>query len=231
MPSTVRPSSLAAYYLEIVELYAECRGNLVRVHEVFVTRHGDSTSYPTLTRYVRSAGIGQKPKLPAGEYHFVPGEEMQHDTSPHAVTLGGKDHVLQCASVVLCHSRMLYMQVFEQFTRLQARIFLTEAFVFFGGAAGRCLGRLRLLSAAMVRGRSVPVCRRRIWGPRRDIGSWQCKEFAQHREVQSLGETARTAEHQRVGVGPQEATDQPGLVDVMEPLAAACMDEIGRSNG
>ena len=28
--------------------------------------------------------------MPSGRYHFAPGEEMQHDTSPHDVVIGGK---------------------------------------------------------------------------------------------------------------------------------------------
>ena len=139
MPATVRPSSLAQYHDELAELHRICRGHLVRVHEEFAARHADIASYPTLTRYLRSAGIGEKAKVPAGQYHFAPGEEMQHDTSPHRVRFGDKDRVLQCASVVMCHSRMMYVQEFEQFTRLQARIFLTEALQYFGGAAKRCV--------------------------------------------------------------------------------------------
>ena len=139
VPKTVRPSSLAQFHDELLELHRVSRGNIVRVHEQFVARHGDIGSYTTVTRYLRGVDIGKKAKAPAGQYHFVPGEEMQHDTSPHQVLLGDKQRVLQCASVVLCHSRMIYVQVFEQFTRLQARIFLTEAMVFFGGAATRCV--------------------------------------------------------------------------------------------
>ena len=50
------------------------RGNLVRVHEELVAEGAD-LSYPALTAFCRRHGIGQKPKLPAGQYHFEPGEE------------------------------------------------------------------------------------------------------------------------------------------------------------
>ena len=33
--------------------------------------------------------------MPAGQYLFEPGVEMQHDTSPHAVEVGGRKHVLE----------------------------------------------------------------------------------------------------------------------------------------
>lgn len=139
VPKTVRPSSLESHREALTELYRLCRGNQVRVHEVFGERCGVEVSYQTLTRFIRQAGIGKPPKPPVGEYAFGPGEEMQHDTSPHRVVLGGTERLLQCASVVLCFSRMMYVQVFERFTRLEARIFMTEAMQYFGGAAHRCV--------------------------------------------------------------------------------------------
>ena len=51
---------------------------------------GAELSYPALTAFCRRHGIGQAPMVPAGHYHFEPGEEMQHDTSPHEVDVGGQ---------------------------------------------------------------------------------------------------------------------------------------------
>src|SRR5690606_2880534 len=79
------------------------------------------------------------PKLPAGRYEFGPGEEMQHDTSPHDVLVGGKKRRVQCASLVLCYSRRVYAQVYPRFRRFECRAFLTDALVYLGGAAGRCI--------------------------------------------------------------------------------------------
>src|ERR1017187_10527718 len=47
------------------------------------------------------------PPTPAGQYDFAPGEEMQHDTSPHELELDGRKRKVQTASAVLCYSRML----------------------------------------------------------------------------------------------------------------------------
>jgi hypothetical protein len=49
----------------------------------------------------------------SGQYHFEPGEEMQHDTSPHEVELGGRKRKVQTASAVLCYSRMLFFQCYR----------------------------------------------------------------------------------------------------------------------
>ncbi len=74
-----------------------------------------------------------------GQYHFAPGEEMQHDTSPHHVLLSGKRRNVQTASAVLCYSRMLFFQFFPTFQRFDCKVFLTEAHRYFGGVAGRVM--------------------------------------------------------------------------------------------
>jgi hypothetical protein len=91
--------------------------------------------YSTLTAFCRRRGIGVEPPKPKGRYHFKPGQEIQHDTSPHDVVIGGKQQRVQCASAVLCFSRMLYAQVFPTFNRFYCKVFLTEAFEFFRGAS------------------------------------------------------------------------------------------------
>jgi hypothetical protein len=41
-----------------------------------------SRTYQALTAFCRRHGISHEAKQPAGRYHFEPGQEMQHDTSP-----------------------------------------------------------------------------------------------------------------------------------------------------
>lgn len=122
----------------ILELYATCNGNLVRVHEELVAE-GAELSYQALTAFCRRHDIGQVEKKPAGQYYFVPGEEMQHDTSPHHVIMGGKPRSVQTASAVLCYSRMLFFQCFPRFQRFDCKVFLTDAHRYFGGAAERVM--------------------------------------------------------------------------------------------
>ena len=103
VPSLERPSTAQPHRERIIELYALCQGNLVRVHEELASA-GISIPYSTLTGFCRREGIGVKPKQRSGRYEFGPGEEMQHDTSPHRVLVGGVKLLLQCASLVLCFS-------------------------------------------------------------------------------------------------------------------------------
>ncbi|MEO8381317.1 MAG: IS21 family transposase, partial [Acidobacteriota bacterium] len=116
MPEIDRPEKATAYRQQILELLASCKGNLVRVHEE-LTVAGAELSYPALTAFCRRHGIGQEPIVPSGRYHFEPGEELQHDTSPHDVVIGGRKRRVQTASAVLCYSRLLFFQCYPSFQR------------------------------------------------------------------------------------------------------------------
>jgi transposase len=149
VPSVERKEKAEPHEAKILELHARCKGNLVRVHEELAAA-GIVIAYPTLTGFCRRHGIGQKPKERTGQYTFEPGQEMQHDTSPHDVTIGGKLRRVQCASLVLCYSRMLFAMVFLTWNRFWVKVFLTEAVRFFEGAATRCM--LDNASVVVVRG-------------------------------------------------------------------------------
>jgi len=123
---------------EILSQHASCGGNLVRVHEELVKK-GARLSYQALTAFCRRHEIGYETPKPSGRYEFAPGEEMQHDTSPHHPKIGGALRKAQTASLVLCYSRMLFFQLYPRFTRFECKLFLTEAFKYFGGLAGRCM--------------------------------------------------------------------------------------------
>ena len=138
VPAMNRASRLDGELDTVIDLHLRCKGNLVRVHEELLER-GIEVAYPTLTAFCRSNDIGVDPKRPAGTYHFEPGEEMQHDTSPHEVVIAGRRCSLQCASLILCFSRKQYIQLYERWSRLECRHFLSEGVVFIGGAADRCM--------------------------------------------------------------------------------------------
>jgi hypothetical protein len=104
----------------------------VRVHEELIGS-GAELSYPALTAFCRRQGIGQTPIIPAGQYHFDPGVEMQHDTSPHQVEVAGKKYKAQTASAVLCYSHMLFFQINPTFQRFDCKVFLTDAVRYMGG--------------------------------------------------------------------------------------------------
>jgi hypothetical protein len=64
---------------------------------------------------------------------------MQHDTSPHAVEVGGRKYKAQTASAVLCYSRLLFFQINPTFQRFDCKTFLTDALKYMGGAPQRVM--------------------------------------------------------------------------------------------
>ena len=138
VPHLERASRAEPHRQQIVELLVQCKGNLVRVHEELLAQ-GVSLSYPALTGFCRQHSIGHEPPRPAGHYDFGPGQEMQHDTSPHRAVIGGAGQRVETASLVLCYSRMLFFQCYPAFNRFRCKVFLTDALGYFQGAAGVCM--------------------------------------------------------------------------------------------
>ena len=138
VPVLQRPEKAEPYRQQILELFHQCQGNLVRVHEELAAA-GAQLSYSALTAFCRRHGIGYQPPVPAGHYAYSPGTELQHDTSPHELELAGKKRKVQTASAVLCYSRMLFFQCYPTFQRFDCKVFLTDALRYLGGAAARVM--------------------------------------------------------------------------------------------
>jgi transposase len=126
-----------ATLIRIRRAFEDVKGNGVRVQEL-LAEEGIEVGYSTLTRWIREAELRAPPKR-AGTYSFGPGEEMQHDTSPHKVILAGKPVMTQCASLVLAYSRRLYVQYYPRFTRFEAKAFLLDAVRFMDGVCPVCV--------------------------------------------------------------------------------------------
>ena len=140
VPKIARDEKAAPHRQRILELLPACKGNLVRVHEE-LTADGVTMSYQTLTAFCRRQGIGQAPIVPTGSYDHqcLPGVEMQHDTSPHDVTVAGREYKAQTASAVLGYSRLLYFEIWPQFQRFDCKAFLTAALRYMDGAPQRVM--------------------------------------------------------------------------------------------
>jgi transposase len=133
------PACDEATLLRVKTAYERARGNVVRVREL-LAGDGLEVPYSTLTRWVREAGL-RKPPRRAGEYEFAPGQEMQHDTSPHRLTFAGaaRPVTAQCAGLVLAYSRRLFVQYYPRFTRFEAKAFLLDAVRFMAGSCPVCV--------------------------------------------------------------------------------------------
>ena len=131
-----------AMLVRLKTAFERARGNVVRVQELLAD-DGLEVRYSTLTRWAREAGLRSPPRR-AGEYDFAPGQEMQHDTSPHRMAFAkagttGKIVTAQCAGLVLAYSRRLFIQYYPRFTRFEAKTFLLEAVRFMQGVCPVCV--------------------------------------------------------------------------------------------
>lgn len=118
--------------------FKSCKGNVVRLKEVLLEKYAHDVAYSSITRIVRQLELREK-KQRAGVYEFGPGEELQHDTSPHHLVLGGKNLTAQCASLTLGYCKKVFIQYYPAFTRFEAKVFLTEALIYMGGGCARCV--------------------------------------------------------------------------------------------
>lgn len=132
------PTPQAAVQQRLKDVYARAQGNAVRMAQILASEYDMELPYSTLTRWVRQAELRAAPKR-SGEYHFAPGQEMQHDTSPHRLTIGGKTLTAQCAALTLAYSRRLFIRYYLRFTRLEAKHFLLQAAQFMLGTCPRCV--------------------------------------------------------------------------------------------
>ena len=82
---------------QVLDLWVRCEGHRGRVHEE-LTKLGADVAYSTLTAWLKRQGLGETPRPPAGQYHFDPGEEMQHDSSPYRYPIGGVEKRLHIVS-------------------------------------------------------------------------------------------------------------------------------------
>ena len=141
---TTRPvpnrESIYATHLPLIRnLFQQCRGNVVRVQEELAARHEIEIPYQSLTWLIRKHQIRIPAPKRAGRYHFEPGEEMQHDTSPHRLKLSNRLITAQCAALTLAYSRKLFIQYYPRFTRFECKVFLAEALDYMKGSCPRCV--------------------------------------------------------------------------------------------
>jgi hypothetical protein len=80
------------------------------MQELLRERRGEEVPYSTLTSWVRVLQLREVPPARVGHYDFAPGQEMQHDTSPHRLRIGGILLTAQCAALILGFSRLGFIQ-------------------------------------------------------------------------------------------------------------------------
>jgi transposase len=139
MPRVVRTPKIQLDEDLLARLYKECDGYAQRVHEKLVEEHHIGLSYATLTRRLRTLGISTPPTRRAAHVGDVPGAEMQHDTSPYTIPVGGARVRVIASVLYLRYSKRRYLRFYRRFTRFHMKCFFHEALSFWGYAAPVCI--------------------------------------------------------------------------------------------
>jgi hypothetical protein len=114
-------------------------GRAQRVHEKLIEEEGINVAYSTLTQMLREQGLS---KNRSGRCHRVPDEpgvEIQHDTSPYRVRLGGMSGPVQGSLIYFRYSKIRYLKFYRSFKRFGMKCFFHEALVYWGYAAKNCI--------------------------------------------------------------------------------------------
>jgi len=139
MPETVRKDKISIDPDLLAQLYSECNRRAQRVHEKLIEENGINIAYSTLTQMLREQGLG---KNRSGRCHRVPDEpgvEMQHDTSPYRIRLGGISALVQGSLLYFRYSKIRYLKFYRSFNRFRMKCFFHEALAYWKYAAENCI--------------------------------------------------------------------------------------------
>lgn len=138
MPETERSDSLPVDTQLLRFLWQKCDGRIQRIHELLTEEEGVKIGYSTLTRQLRELDLGRKKKR---SFHIedVPGEEMQHDTSPYRLKIGTQQVRVVASLLYLRYSKMRYLKFYPFFNRFLMKCFLHEALTYFDFTARKCI--------------------------------------------------------------------------------------------
>jgi transposase len=139
MPETVRHDKIQLDPDLLLRLYNECQGRVQRIHEKLSEEEGICIAYSTLTKIIREQGLGKAIKGRCSRVDDQPGAEMQHDTSPYRIKLGGKYLWLQASLLYFRYSKIRYLKFYRSFNRFAMKCFFHEALTFWGYAARVCI--------------------------------------------------------------------------------------------
>lgn len=119
-------------------IYLECDGWVQRIHEKLTEEHDIQVGYSTLTRQIRSLDLGQKNSR-CEQVPDQPGAEMQHDTSPYRLEIGGQRIPVQGSLIYFRYCKIRYLKFYRSFKRFHMKCFFHEALSFWRYAAVRCI--------------------------------------------------------------------------------------------
>lgn len=121
----------------LTQVYKRCQGYRQRIWEVLQDEHKIDIGYSTLTRRIRELGL--EVVVRASRVPDEPGVEMQHDTSPHTVMVGGVKMKVTTVTLYFRYSKQIFIRFYRSFDRFKMKSFFHEALTHYGYAAEVCI--------------------------------------------------------------------------------------------
>jgi len=137
-PNIIRSDKIQIDDDLLTELYEKCRGRIQRIHEKLTEEKEINIGYSTLTRLVRELELGRAKNSRCGRVLDEPGE-MQHDTTPYTIPIGGKRMRIVGSILYFRYSKMRYLKFYRSFNRFCMKCFLHEALTFFSYCGKTCI--------------------------------------------------------------------------------------------
>lgn len=140
LPATVRKDKKKPDCELIKQVHKRCEGFARRTHEVLTKEYSVQIGYSTLNRLICKMEAETGKDYDPGPPRIVkPGEFMQHDTSPHMLSVGGRRAILQCAGLYFRYSKVRYIKYYRSFDKFAMKSFMHEALTFWKYAAENCV--------------------------------------------------------------------------------------------
>lgn len=138
-PNTPRKDKITIDPELLCQLHSECHGWVQRIHEKLSEEHGKTIGYSTLTRQIREIGLGKQKQKRCDRVPDEPGAEMQHDTSPYWLDIGGQRTPVIASLLYFRYCKIRYLKFYRTFNRFRMKCFLHEALSFWGYSAPTCI--------------------------------------------------------------------------------------------
>jgi len=139
MPDVQRKDRIQLDEQLLRRLYGECEGRAQRIYEKLLEEESISIGYSTLTRLLRELDLSRSHGSRCDRVPDEPGAEMQHDTSPFTVKIGGCLVRVVASLLYLRFSKMRYLRFYRTFNRFRMKCFFHEALTFLGYLAVICI--------------------------------------------------------------------------------------------
>jgi transposase len=123
----------------LCHLWKKCDGRIQRIYEILTEEEEIQIGYSTLTRLLRELDLGQRKKRRSHHVEDIPGQEMQHDTSPYRLIVGNRQVQVVASLLYFRYSKMRYLKFYRYFNRFCMKCFLHEALSYFGHTARHCI--------------------------------------------------------------------------------------------